>query len=84
MKAFVCSSYGEPETLTLGDLPEPVAGPGEVLIDVAAAGVAFADTLMIRDMHQNKHELPFAPGMEVAGRIRDIGDGVVGFAIGDR
>lgn len=84
MRGIVCSEYGPPEGLSLGDLPEPVAGKGEVLIDVAAAGVSFADTLMIRDMHQNKHELPFAPGMEVAGRIAAVGEGVEGFATGDR
>lgn len=84
MRAIVCSEYGPPEHLTTGDLPDPEIGAGEVLIDVAAAGVSFADTLMIRDMHQNKHELPFAPGMEVAGRIAALGEGVTGMAVGDR
>ena len=84
MRAVVCADYGDPETLRVGELPEPTVGPGEVLIDVAAAGVSFADTLMIRNLHQNKHELPFAPGMEVAGRIVAVGAGVTEFAIGDR
>lgn len=84
MRAIVCSAFGDPETLTEGQLPCPEAGDGEVLIDVAAAGISFADTLMIRDMHQNKHELPFAPGMEVAGTISALGAGVSGFEIGQR
>ena len=84
MRAIVCSEFGPPEQLSVGDLPAPEIGAGEVLIDVAAAGVSFADTLMIRDMHQNKHELPFAPGMEVAGRIAAVGGGVTGLAVGDR
>lgn len=84
MRAIVCSAFGPPEALALGELPEPTAGPGEVVIDVAAAGVCFADTLMIRDLHQNKHDLPFAPGMEVAGRIVALGEGVEGVAVGDR
>ena len=84
MRAIVCAAFGEPETLTVGDLPAPAAGAGEVLIDVTAAGVSFADTLMIRDMHQNKHPLPFAPGMEVAGRIAATGAGVTDFKPGDR
>ena len=84
MKAVVCSAYGDPETLAMGELPDPSPGPGEVNIAVHAAGVSFADTMMIRDMHQNKHPTPFAPGMEVAGRVAGLGPGVEGFAIGDR
>ena len=84
MRAVVCESFDNPEALKVGELPAPAAGPGDVLIDVAAAGISFADTLMIRDMHQNKHVLPFAPGMEVAGRVAGLGPGVDGFAVGDR
>ena len=84
MRALVCDRFGPPETLVLGELPTPLPGKGEVLIDVAAAGVSFADTLMIRDLHQNKHSLPFAPGMEVAGRIAAVGDDVQGFQVGER
>ena len=84
MRALICEAFGPPEGLVTGDLPEPAPKAGEVLIDVAAAAVSFADTLMIRDLHQNKHVLPFAAGMEVAGRIAALGEGVEGFAIGDR
>lgn len=84
MRALVCQEFGPPEQLTLGDLPEPEPKAGEVLIDVEAAGVSFADTLMIRDLHQNKHALPFAAGMEAAGTIAKLGEGVSGLAVGDR
>lgn len=84
MRALVCREFGPPEMLAIGDLPEPSPKAGEVLIDVEAAGVSFADTLMIRDLHQNKHALPFAPGMEVAGTVAAVGDGVLGFGPGDR
>lgn len=69
MRAVICTQYGPPEGLRVGDLPPPVAGEGQVIVDVAMAGVGFADTLMIRNLHQNKHALPFAPGMEVAGTV---------------
>ena len=84
MRAVVCRAFGPPEELEAGELPVPASGAGEVVIRVEAAGVSFADTLMIRDLHQNKHELPFAPGMEVAGRVTETGAGVEGLSPGDR
>ena len=84
MRALICGDFGPPEALSVGELPAPQPGKGEVLINVGAAGVSFADTLMIRDLHQNKHTLPFAAGMEVGGRITALGEGVDGFAVGDR
>lgn len=84
MRAIVCSEFGPPEKLTLGELPTPQPRAGEVAIRVVAAGVSFADTLMIRNLHQNKHALPFAPGMEVAGVVSALGEGVSSLAVGDR
>ncbi|MYE00561.1 MAG: alcohol dehydrogenase catalytic domain-containing protein, partial [Alphaproteobacteria bacterium] len=84
MRAVVCRAFGPPEELGIGELPAPEPGPGEVAVRVEAAGVSFADTLMIRDLHQNKHKLPFAPGMEVAGRVAETGAGVEGLSSGDR
>src|SRR5690606_10708194 len=84
MRAIVCRAFGPPESLELGDLPRPEPGRGEVAIAVRAAGVAYVDGLMIRDLHQNKHTLPFAPGMEVAGEVTALGPGVGGFAVGER
>ncbi len=83
MRALVCSEYGPPESLAVGSLPEPVPDRGEVVIAVSHAGVSFVDTLMIRNLHQNKHPVPFAAGMEVAGRVTSIGGDVEDVAVGD-
>ena len=84
MKAVVCARHGAPETLEIRDLPQPVPGPGEVLVKVAAIGLNFFDTLIIRDLYQVKPELPFSPGAEYAGHVAALGEGVTGFAVGER
>jgi NADPH:quinone reductase len=84
MRALLSTATGGPETLTLGELPEPVAGPGQVLVAVKAASINYPDTLMIVDLYQFKPPRPFAPGGEVAGVVEAIGEGVEGFAVGDR
>ena len=84
MKAVLSKEVGGPETLVVEDVVAPVPGPGEVLIDVAACAINFPDTLIIRDLYQFKPERPFAPGGEIAGVVEAIGDGVSGFAVGDR
>jgi len=84
MKALLCKSYGPPENLVLEELCEPVAGPGEVIIDVHAAGVNFPDLLLIQNLYQIKPELPFSPGCEVAGIVTETGQRVTGFSPGDR
>ena len=71
-----------PEGLRLVDLPEPTAD-GQVVVDVAAAGVSFPDVLMSRGLYQVKPPLPFVPGVEVAGTVRSAPAGS-GFATGDR
>lgn len=75
---------GGPETLELTELPDPEPKKGELLVRVHAAGVNFPDTLMIRDLYQMKPPRPFAPGGEIAGEVVAIGEGVEGFAPGDR
>jgi len=62
--------------------PDP--GPGQVLIKVDVAGVSYVDTLIIRNLHQVKHEVPFSPGREVAGSIAAVGDDATGFEPGQR
>ncbi len=84
MRAVVCRTWGEPDDLVLEDVPPPVVAAGEVGIAVHAAGLNFADTLIIAGKYQTKPPLPFSPGFEVAGRIVAIGDGVSEFAEGDR
>jgi NADPH2:quinone reductase len=84
MRAIMCSRFGGPEVLEMTELDEPVAGAGQVLIDVDACAINFPDLLMIQDLYQFKPGLPFVPGSEVAGVIRQVGDGVSGFSVGDR
>ena len=82
MRAVYAESYGTPENLIVGDFPKFVAGPGEILINTKAAGVAFHDGLQLSGKHQIKHQMPYVPGMEIAGTIAELGDGVDGPAIG--
>jgi NADPH2:quinone reductase len=84
MRAVLCSSWGEPSGLALGDLPMPEPGPGQVRLRVHAAGVNFADTLMIAGKYQDKPTLPFVPGLEAAGVVDAVGADVSGFKPGDR
>ena len=84
MKAIVCKAWGPPDDLFVQDLPDLAAGPGEVVVDVKAAGVNFPDVLTVQGKYQYKPDLPFTPGNEFAGVIRLVGDGVTGFQPGDR
>jgi NADPH2:quinone reductase len=76
MKALLCKNYGSLDDLTVEDVPAPVAGPGQVLIDVKAASVNFPDALMVQGKYQVRPPLPFAAGGELAGIVRATGDGV--------
>lgn len=84
MKALLSKAPGGPETLTLEELPDPVAGKGQVVIAVKACSINFPDVLIIEDKYQFKPARPFAPGGEIAGVIESIGEGVEGWAVGDR
>src|SRR5690349_22111145 len=84
MKAVVCKQFGPPESLVLEDLPSPRAGPGEAVISVKAASVNFPDVLIIQNKYQFKPPLPFSPGSELAGVVKEAGAGVAGFKPGDR
>ncbi len=84
MRAVLCKAYGPPESLVVEDLPAPTAGRGEVVLDVRACGVNFPDVLIIQNKYQFRPPLPFAPGGEVAGIIKEIGEGVSGLRIGQR
>ena len=84
MRAVLCKAFGEPETLTVEEVADAVPGHGEIRIAVAAAGVNFADILMVNGGYQENPDFPFSPGLEVAGTVLDCGAGVAGFAPGDR
>src|ERR1700760_3124172 len=84
MKALLCTREGGPDDLSIGDLPDPVAGPGQALVRVEAVALNFFDLLIIAGKYQYKPELPFSPGAEFAGRIDSVGPGVEGFAVRER
>ena len=84
MRALVCRAWGEVDSLKLEDVDPPVPKPGQVLIDVKATPVDFADSIMVRGQYQTKPEFPFSPGLETAGVIVGCDAGVAGFRPGDR
>ena len=84
MRALLSHEPGGPETLVLGELPDPTPGPGEVLVGVRSCGVNFPDVLIIQDKYQFRPARPFAPGAEIAGIVEALGEGVDGLAVGDR
>jgi NADPH:quinone reductase len=84
MRAVLCKAYGPPSALVVEDIPSPVAKPGEVVISVKAAGVNFPDTLIIQGKYQFKPDPPFSPGGEVAGIVKEVGEGVDAFKPGDK
>ena len=85
MRAIQCRAWGEIDNLVLADIQPPAEpGPGEVAISVAAAGVNFADLLMVAGKYQDRPIPPFVPGFEVAGRVRATGPGVTRVRPGDR
>ena len=85
MKAVVCKAWGPPEALAIEDVPAPSSpGAGEVLVRVRACGVNFADALIVQGKYQEKPPLPFTPGLEVAGEVVAVGEGVTGLVPGQR
>ena len=86
MRAVQFEQYGDPDVLHVGDAPDPHAGPGEVRIAVEAAGVNPFDWKVRSGMLADAMplDLPHVPGLEAAGVVDEVGDGVVGVAVGDR
>ncbi len=84
MKAVVCTAWGMPDSLVVKELPDAVAGPGQVAIDIKAAGVNFPDVLIIQGKYQFKPELPFTLGSELAGVVSAVGPDVTAFKAGDK
>ena len=84
MRAIVCRTLQGPDALELVDLPVPEPGACGVRIRVRAAGVNFADGLMLHGRYQEKPSLPFTPGLELAGEIEAVGAGVRGLRPGQR
>lgn len=84
MRALLCTAWGGPDGLSMGELPSPRPGAGEILVGVKACGLNFADTLMIQGKYQERPEFPFSPGLEVSGEVLEAGPGVDDFVPGDR
>jgi NADPH:quinone reductase len=85
MKGVFCERLGGPDDLVVRDVdPPPSPAAGEIKVALAARGVAFTDVLMIAGEYQVKPELPFVVGGEGAGTVLEVGEGVSGFAVGDR
>jgi putative PIG3 family NAD(P)H quinone oxidoreductase len=83
MHAIVIEKPGEPDVLRWTDVPDPVAGPGEVLVDVVAAGINRADTAQRMGVYPPPPGAPEYPGLEASGRIAALGEGVTGWSVGD-
>src|SRR5436190_30578 len=84
VKAVLCKQYGPPETLVVEELPSPRAGPGEAVVSVKAASVNFPDVLIIQNKYQFKPPLPFSPGSELAGVVKEVGPDVKNVKPGDK
>lgn len=84
MRALLSKTPGGPETLTIDQLPDPVAGKGQVVVAVKACSINYPDVLIIEDKYQFKPTRPFAPGSEISGVIESVGEGVTGWTPGDR
>ena len=84
MKALLCREYGPIERLKVEEVPSPRPGPTEVVVEVKASSLNFPDALLVQGLYQVKPPLPFSPGMELAGIVKDVGAGVRGVKSGDR
>lgn len=84
MKAIRVHEFGDPEVMKIEDVPDPEPGAGEVVVKIHAAGVNPVDTYVRSGLYALKPELPYTPGMDGAGVIESIGEGVTRFKVGDR
>ncbi|MGH8687162.1 MAG: NADPH:quinone oxidoreductase family protein [Burkholderiales bacterium] len=84
MKALLCKQFGPPESLVLEDVPSPKPGAGEVVVSIKAASVNFPDVLIIQNKYQFKPPLPFSPGSELSGVVKEVGAGVTIVRAGDK
>ena len=83
MKAVVCKKFAPVSDLVWEEIADPVAGPGEIVIDVKAAGLNYPDNLIVQGLYQFRPERPFSPGHEGAGIVSSVGEGVKTHKVGD-
>jgi NADPH:quinone reductase len=84
MKAVVVQGWTKPSDLSVSQIDPPTVQAGRILIDVKAVACNFSDTLIVQGKYQVKPAFPFSPGGEVAGVVKQLGEGVTNFAVGDR
>ena len=84
MKALLCKNLGMPDTLVCEEVADLTAPAGKVIVEMKAAGVNFPDALIIQGKYQFKPPMPFAPGIELAGVVKEVGEGVRNVKAGDR
>ncbi|HFC05614.1 MAG TPA: NADPH:quinone oxidoreductase family protein, partial [Rhizobiales bacterium] len=84
MKAVICDHWAPYTDLKITDIEPPTAKPGQVIIDIKAIGLNFFDTLIVENRYQITPDLPFSPGGEIAGIVKEVGDHVIAFSPGDR
>jgi NADPH:quinone reductase len=84
MRAVLCKEWGGPEKLFVDEVPSPPLREGAVRLQVHAAGINFADLVLIAGQYQVKPAFPFTPGLEAAGVIAEVSPGVTGVRVGDR
>ena len=83
MKAILCKAFGAPSSLVLEEVESPKPKEKEVLVTLKACGVNFPDTLIIQGLYQFKPALPFTPGSDIAGIVKEVGEGVKHLKVGD-
>jgi len=84
MRAVVVNRWMEPSEMGVSEAPQPEILPGTLGVEVRAAGVNFFDILMVKGQYQVKPPFPFVPGAEISGVVREVGEGVEDFSVGDR
>jgi len=86
MRAAVVTRFGAPDVLQLSEIPDPIPGPGQISIDVTYAAVRLVDIFIRQGLYKDREGLPrppYVPGLEVAGTVRELGDGVDGLSVGE-
>ena len=84
MKAFLCKEFGPVDSHIVEEIEDPVAGPGQVVVDIKATGISFPDVLIVQGLYQFKPPFPFSPGSEISGVVSSVGEGVTMHKVGDR
>ena len=84
MKAFLCKEFGPVDSHQVEEIDDPIAGPGQVVVDIKATVISFPDVLIVQGLYQFKPPFPFSPGSEISGVVSSVGEGVTMYKEGDR